>query len=133
MAKTESTAVNELIALVSSQGTAQAEPGEELFSSSPKPMTAARMTAPLPIIKDAVPPLPRTRAPSGTQSNALPAVRASTAPPSRGSTIPSLAAANPAPKQPTQRMAALPPPPGGFRTTQSRASLPPPLRHSQQR
>jgi len=129
MAKTESTAVNELIEMVASGHSGLAEPGEELFSSSPKPMTAARMTAPLPIVRDAVPPLPRTRAPSGTQSNAVPAVRTSIAPPSRGSTIPPL----PPTKQPTQRMAALPPPPGGFRTTQSRPSLPPPMRHSQQR
>src|SRR6266699_2659943 len=134
MAKTESTAVNELIALVSSQQ-GPADAGDDLMFSSPKPMAAARMTAPLPIIKGAaVPPLPRSRAPSGTQSQPLPTIRASTAPPSRGSTIPPLPRPSaPKPPQPTQRMNALPPPPDGFRTTQSRPSLPPPLRHSSPR
>jgi len=136
MAKTESTAVNELIALVSSQQ-GPADAGDDLMFSSPKPMAAARMTAPLPIIKGAaVPPLPRSRAPSGTQSQPLPTIRASTAPPPRGSTIPPLprpSASITKPPQPTQRMNALPPPPGGFRTTQSRPSLPPPLRHSSPR
>jgi hypothetical protein len=146
MSKIESTAVNELIDLVQNNKPMPADPSEDLMFAPPK----ARMTAPLPATS-AVPPLPRTRSPSGTQQDlpSAPAVRTSTAPPSRGTTIP------PLPRPPTQTMMgtgkAVPPPrpsaqrpavdpnnmtmrgfnaPPPLHTTASRPALPPPMRPS---
>ncbi|MFN0252393.1 MAG: PEGA domain-containing protein [Kofleriaceae bacterium] len=90
--KTESTAVNDLINLVATQGPSVKDPGADLFSEPPK--KNARMTGTVPPLKGAgsVEPLPRTRAPAGTQQNASlnPAVRVSTAMP-RASSIPPMA------------------------------------------
>jgi hypothetical protein len=93
MAKTESTAVNELIDLVTSgQQQALPDPSADLFSS-PKStkVNPARMTSPLPPMRGAgeVEPLPRGRAPNATSQTQLP-VRMSTADPTRGNTIPPL-------------------------------------------
>lgn len=92
MAKKESTAVNDLINLVAQQGPSVKDPGADLFSEPPK--KSARMTATLPPVKGAgsVEPLPRTRAPAGTQQNAAvnPPVRVSTAMP-RANSIPPMA------------------------------------------
>ena len=93
MAKTESTAVNELIELMQSGNgkPAQPEPIEDLFTAPPK---QTRMTSTVPPIQVAgdVAPLPRTRAPQGTQRLQVAPppmpVRVSTAPPSRVATIP---------------------------------------------
>jgi PEGA domain len=117
MAKTESTAVNNLIDLVSSNQRSSkpiVHPDDDLFATPgpaqpirkmktpakampvlpsilpalPKPNAPARMTAP--ISTGAVPPLPRGRAPSGTAQHTLPEqlLRTRTAPPPRGNTIP---------------------------------------------
>lgn len=107
---TESTAVNQLIELVATQKPLAPDPSEDLmFSEKPaaartrtKQMSPARMTATVPPIRGAgeVQPLPRTRAPVGTQQGiqaikavppAVPKVRISTAPPSRTVTIPPVA------------------------------------------
>ncbi|MGE5183452.1 MAG: hypothetical protein ACM31C_15380 [Acidobacteriota bacterium] len=131
MAKTESTAVNDLIA--SMQGGAQPpakDPGDDLFAPQPaaKP---ARMTSTIPPMRGAgeVSPLPRKRAPHGTSQhqlpNAPPPVRVSTAPPARMTTIPPLArtpAPQARPSQPPTRRSAPPP---------TRASRPAPQRTSQ--
>lgn len=90
--KTESTAVNDLINLVATRGPSVKDPGADLFSEPPK--KSARMTGTVPPLKGAgaVEPLPRTRAPVGTQQNAAvnpPAVRVSTAMP-RANSIPPL-------------------------------------------
>jgi hypothetical protein len=87
--KTESTAVNDLINLVASQGPSVKDPGADLFSEPPK--KTARMTGTVPSA-GTVEPLPRTRAPAGTQQNASvnPPVRVTTAMP-RANSIPPLA------------------------------------------
>jgi hypothetical protein len=109
--KTESTAVNDLINLVATQGPSVKDPGADLFSDPPK--KNARMTATL-SGAGTVEPLPRTRAPAGTQQNASvnPPVRVSTAMP-RASSIP------PIPDAPGRGRPALPPP-------RSSASMPRP-------
>ena len=91
--KTESTAVNDLINLVASQGPSVKDPGADLFSEPPK--RGARMTATL-SGAGTVEPLPRTRAPAGTQQNASvnPPVRVSTVAP-RASSIPPIPTASP--------------------------------------
>ncbi|MEO8701178.1 MAG: PEGA domain-containing protein [Kofleriaceae bacterium] len=117
MAKTESTAVNKLIELMQTQTPLPADPSEDLMFSTPKKVSAARMTSSVPPAHSAgdVAPLPRTRAPQGTQrlptaAPPIPAnVRVSTAPLSRTLTIPPLNAA----------ITAKPP-----------ATLPPPVRRS---
>ena len=90
--KTESTAVNDLINLVASQGPSVKDPGADLFSEPPK--KGARMTATL-SGAGTVEPLPRTRAPAGTQQNASvnPPVRVSTVAP-RASSIPPIPTAS---------------------------------------
>ncbi len=137
MAKTESTAVNELIGLVRDQKPMPRDPSDGLFSAPPGRPSAPRMSAQMPAMRAGgeVPPLPRTRAPSGTQTNLppvpqaspppLPHVRMATAPAARGGTIP------PLPNH-TMRM---PPPPQPQRAANgtpapqriSKPSLPPPV------
>ncbi|HEY5945952.1 MAG TPA: hypothetical protein VIV40_10700 [Kofleriaceae bacterium] len=150
MAKTESTAVNELIDLVQSgrQPTAP-EPAGDLFSSPRSTSASPRMTSAIPSMRGAgeVQPLPRGRAPHSTSQHVMPPptpVRMSTADPSRGNTIPPLSRAPSQPGQPpaTPRSsaAALPPPRNTPRATSSlpaqrasssvptqRPSLPPPV------
>jgi hypothetical protein len=149
MAKTESTAVNELIDLVQN-GKQQAvpEPAADLFAA-PKStrVSPPRMTSPLPPMRGAgeVEPLPRGRAPHSTSqhSTKLPTpVRMSTADPERGNTIPPLARATTRPPAPPTRAtssnptvrasaSALPPPPRTMPRATSpipgqRPSAPPP-------
>ncbi|HEY5923433.1 MAG TPA: hypothetical protein VIV11_17255 [Kofleriaceae bacterium] len=138
MAKTESTAVNELINLVQS-GKPQAEPSADLFSA-PKstPVNPPRMTSAIPPMRGAgeVAPLPRGRAPHST-SQPMPAiptpVRMSTADPERGNTIPPLSRPTTHPRA-TSSSSALPPPPRTARATSpvpaQRPSAPPPQRAS---
>jgi len=98
MAKSESTAVNALIDMVRSGKPAAPPAGDDLFAAPPGTNT--------------IPPLPRTRAPTGTSQ--LPVnnqVRMSTAPPSRATTIPPL---------PQARGSKAPPPP--TRASSPRAS-----------
>lgn len=108
MAKTESTAVNNLIDLVNSNQRSSksiVHPDDDLFAG-PGPTTPIkkmktpaqplptvnplRMTATLPAMRGAtVPPLPRTRSAGGTSQLIVPSqARMSTAPPARGTTIP---------------------------------------------
>ena len=124
MAKTESTAVNELISLVQNRQQPQAEPASDLFaapSPAQKPGTVQppRMTSTVPAMRGAgeVAPLPRGRAPQSTSSHQLPVpspVRMKTASPARGTTIPPLS-------RPST------PPPVPARATSSQPVLPPPL------
>jgi hypothetical protein len=140
MAKTESTAVNKLIELVQTQKPLPPDPSEDLMFSGapPKKVSAARMTSSVPVHSAGeVAPLPRTRAPQGTQRGVpavaapppsvpppVPSVRVSTAPPSRTLTIPPLNnAAPPAPPVPAPATN-----PAELRST--RPSLPPPVRRS---
>lgn len=110
MAKTESTAVNELIDLVHNhKPLPMGEPGGELFAApapqqrASSPRTASgtmhppRMTSTIPPMRGAgeVAPLPRARAPQSTAEQVRPQfndprVRMGTASPSRGTTIPPL-------------------------------------------
>src|SRR5438105_3993529 len=103
MAKTESTAVNELIKLVETATPLRPDPTDDLMFKAPsKKVSPPRMTSTIPPMKGAgeVAPLPRQRAPNGTQRGvpavggerapAAPAVRMSTAPASRATTIPPL-------------------------------------------
>ena len=94
MAKTESTAVNELIHLVQTKQAAPSEPAADLFAAPmAKPANPPRMTTAVPHMRGAgeIAPLPRGRAPQAT-SNVVaqmpPPVRMSTAEESRGNTIP---------------------------------------------
>src|SRR4051812_15678232 len=111
MAKTESTAVNELIGLVQNGNSNPGEPGGELFdepkSSKVQP---PRMTATVPPMRGAgdVAPLPPKRAPQSTATHQQ--VRMRTASPTRGTTIPPLARSSSPPpvpsrtKSPSQQM-----------------------------
>ena len=123
MAKTESTAVNELIELVSGhQQSRPKDPEDDLMFRSPKKsVSAPRMITPVPSMRGAgdVPPLPRTRAPNGTQQNhamppPLPQVRLSTARPSRATSIPPL---------PRAAASARPPAPPARRSTESEQTI----------
>ena len=96
MAKTESTAVNELVSLVQSGKSSAQEPaGDLLFDeqppSAPTKVQPPRMTATVPPMRGAgeVAPLPPKRAPHSTASHQQ--VRVRTASPTRGTTIPPLA------------------------------------------
>ncbi|HEY4182120.1 MAG TPA: PEGA domain-containing protein [Kofleriaceae bacterium] len=145
--KTESTAVNDLLNLMATEGARVMDPSADLFAEPPRKMPKGAsgmfaMTAPPPPSKatrmsgkvaavqaaGAVEPLPRQRAPHGTQSNTIPAPsRMSTIVPSRENTIPALEAAPPAPGMNVRASRpALPPPP----RTQSGHSLPAPSRTS---
>jgi PEGA domain len=99
MAKTESTAVNNLIDLVNSNQRSSkpiVHPDDDLFAAPPS--TAKNISRPaIPSILGrptggSVPPLPRTRSAGGTSQHTLPEhlpkMRMSTAPPTRGTTIP---------------------------------------------
>ncbi|MBS1120706.1 MAG: serine/threonine protein kinase [Deltaproteobacteria bacterium] len=129
MAKTESTAVNQLINLVATQQPPAKNPDEDLMFQTPaKRASAPRISSTVPQHAMEVAPLPRTRAPQGTQQglptiSESPAVRVSTAPPSRGNTVPSILA-----PQPLQAPQAPPPlPPRALESMRpSRTSLPPP-------
>jgi hypothetical protein len=101
MAKTESTAINDLINLVATATPRTPAPDEDLmFQAPPKTKSHAvsvpRMTATVPPMKGAgeVEPLPRGRGAIGTTQNKItpPQVRVTTAPPSRMTTIPPLGA-----------------------------------------
>ena len=126
MAKTESTAVNDLINLVQSgQSRPIHDPSDDLFSTPHKP---PRMTTTIPPMRGAgeVAPLPRTRTPSGTSQHQLPNipppnVRMSTAPVTRGQTIP--------PLNQTVRGTA-PGPSPDFPRKQSASGLPAPIRQT---
>lgn len=120
MAKTESTAINNLIELTTTATPRKPAPDEDLMFTDPsrrppvaRAVSVPRMSATL---TNAAPvePLPRGRGAAGTQQNALtPAVRVTTAPPTRSMTIPP--------------MPSLPPP---SPPRPSRPSLPPPVRQA---
>ncbi len=136
MAKTESTAVNQLIELVSTQKPLPKDPDEDLMFTTPKrKVSAPRMSATVTGHAMDVAPLPRARAPQGTQQGVpvIPgpsAVRVTTAPPSRMVTIPPISGAPPIPV-PAVSMAVSPPPiPPTADMRQTRPSLPPPIRPS---
>lgn len=125
MAKTESTAVNELIDLVQSGKPLAAEPAGDLFSAPPPIRAVApRVTSPMPRGAGDVAPLPLHRSPRATSQQAMlpPPIRMTTADPERGNTIPPLS-------QPVARASAPPPIPsratGGVPV--QRASSPPPI------
>src|SRR5688500_7708979 len=132
MAKTESTAVNELIDLVQ-QGKQpqQPEPGADLFAA-PKSTTVQpppRITATVPPMRGAgeVAPLPRGRAPQSTSQHGMPAipppVRMSTAEPATGNTIPPISRpTRPSGQLPNPVRASSPLP--APRTSQRSASIP---------
>src|SRR5574338_44354 len=90
MAKTESTAVNELIDLVQS-GKPLAEPAADLFSA-PAPISVGgpRVTPPIAHGAGEVAPLPPRRSPRATSQHAMlpQPIRMTTADPERGNTIP---------------------------------------------
>ncbi|MBL9014898.1 MAG: hypothetical protein JNL83_12015 [Myxococcales bacterium] len=100
-AKNESTAINDLINLVSTATPLPPDPDEDLMFVDPakkkksQAVSVPRMSATVPTLKVGadVAPLPRGRGAQGTGENLVtpPQVRVSTAPPSRQSTIPPLA------------------------------------------
>ena len=131
MAKTESTAINQLIQSVQSGSPPAPAPADDLLFQAPKPPSKpptlptstrnphpARMTSTIPPMRGAgeVQPLPRGRAPTGTSQHQLPKVpppvRVTTAPPTRSVTIPPLpkAAAPAVPDLPKLPKPSLPPP-----------------------
>jgi hypothetical protein len=73
MAKTESTAVNQLIELQQTATPLKPDPTDDLMFRAP-PKKAARLTSTVPSLKADVPPLPRMRAPQGTQSQGVPTI-----------------------------------------------------------
>src|SRR5688500_6521356 len=97
MAKTESTAVNDLIKLTTTQTPLRHDPSEDLMFAPPskKDRRSTKQLALVPHGTD-VPPLPRNRAPQSTQQNAIamPALK-----------IPSAAADRPS--EPADRRSAL--------------------------
>ncbi len=108
--KTESTAVNDLINLVATQGPSVKDPGADLFAEPPK--AKARMTATLGGGAGTVEPLPRTRAPAGTQQSATVAPVRMSAPMTRASSIPPMPGASRArPAGPPRSSASIPRPP----------------------
>ena len=129
MAKTESTAVNELISLVNeNQGMKRmSDPADDLFGPPKQKVNPARMTPTIPPMRGAgeVAPLPRTRAAGGTSQLKLPDVpppnvRMHTAPPTRGLTIPPI----------PQQKASGPIPPAVPTTKSSSPGLPSPVRNT---
>lgn len=137
MAKTESTAINNLIELTATAIPLKPAPGEDLMFAEPAKRSAGKAVG-VPRMSStitgaaAVEPLPRGRGAAGTQQNTVtpPAVRISAAPPSRSVTIPPMA---PIPPVPTRSSAALTPPtsaPSLPPPRTSRPSLPPPTRQS---
>jgi hypothetical protein len=107
MAKTESTAVNELIDLVQNgKQDAAPEPAADLFSAPRSTrVSPPRMTSPIPPMRGAgeVEPLPRQRAPHSTSQHLPTPVRMSTADPTRGNTIPPLSRSTTRPSTPPSR------------------------------
>ncbi len=138
MAKTESTAVNQLINLVATATPLPPDPSEDLMFSAPK-RKHARMSATVPGVVD-VAPLPRSRAPHGTDLGVLAspqgaAVRVTSAPASRGATIPPIPAHRPSapsipPPLPAEARATRPSAPS---VPQPMPMLPPMMRPSSQR
>lgn len=106
MAKTESTAVNELIGLVQNgKSTAQDPAGDLLFDERPPAPTRIqppRVTTTVPAMRGAgeVAPLPPKRAPQSTATHQQ--VRMRTASPTRGTTIPPLGRASSPPPVPSR-------------------------------
>lgn len=93
MAKSESTAVNELINLVQGGAPSRAEPSDDLFGPPSGRVAPPRMTSTVPPLRGAgeVAPLPPQRAPIGTSQMVVnKQVRMTTAPPTRTTTIPPL-------------------------------------------
>ncbi len=161
---TESTAVNELIELVATQQPLPPDPDEDLMFTEVKPakkMSPTRVTSTVPPIRGAgeVEPLPRTRAPNGTQQGLptirpeqigarsgktpAPGVRVTTAPPQRVVTIPPLTldddeteeteVTNPGPAMTVRGMPAAGPSVSALQSRPTRPTLPPPtpaMRHS---
>ena len=130
IAKNESTAINDLINLVSTATPRKLAPDEDLMFSEPakrstKAIGAPRITDTLSGAGE-VEPLPRGRGAAGTQQNSVtPAVRLTTAPPSRQTTIPPIAP----PIPPIPAIPAIPAiPPMASRLATSSAALTPPLR-----
>lgn len=126
MAKSESTAVNQLISLVQGSPSRRDEPSEDLFGPPKGRVAPPRMSATVPPLRGAadVAPLPPQRAPTGTsQLDVNKPVRMVTAPPSRATSIPPLpqtrAASPGAGKLPPPNRGSMPPAP-------QRASAPPP-------
>lgn len=126
MAKTESTAINDLINLVATATPRKPAPDEDLMFQAPskkksQAVSIPRMTGTVPGAGE-VEPLPRGRGAVGTTQNKItpPQVRVTTAPPSRQVTIPPLGLADASefevdvetPAPPTERATkpSLPPP-----------------------
>jgi len=134
MAKSESTAVNQLISLVQGGSPTRDEPSDDLFGPPKARVAAPRMTSTVPPLRGAgdVVPLPPQRAPTGTsQLNVEKPVRMVTAPPSRAHSIPPLpparnSASKLPPPRPTPSQAAGTPPPTVLRTAPPATTLPPP-------
>ena len=126
MAKTESTAVNELIDLVQSGTPPAAEPSADLFGAPPSSMVGSpRLTAPITARHTGeLEPLPPRRSPRATSQHSMlpPAVRMSTAEPERGNTIPPLSQLVPPLSQPAART-----PRASTVTPVQRPSVPPPI------
>src|SRR5829696_996200 len=97
MAKTESTAINQLIEIVQTQKPLPADPSEDLMFRKPdrKKLSAPRLTSTVSGVGE-IEPLPRARSPIGTQQGlptvkgVPPNVRVRTAPPRAAATIPPL-------------------------------------------
>lgn len=122
MAKTESTAVNELIDLVQNAGSTGGEPAGDLFdeqAAAPMRVPPPRMTTTVPAMRGAgeVAPLPPRRAPQSTATHQQ--VRMHTASATRGTTIPPLS-------QPKTR-ASVPPPIPSRTSSQQVVAAPPPV------
>ncbi|HEY4058997.1 MAG TPA: hypothetical protein VGM39_20420, partial [Kofleriaceae bacterium] len=150
--KTESTAVNDLLNLMATEGPRVMDPSADLFAEPPRkmpkgasgmfsmsspppaPSKHTRMSDKVAAVQSAgaVAPLPRKRAPHGTQSNTIPAPsRMSTVVPSRDNTIPALDAAPPAPSMLqtpdfSEVSEIAPPPTPTMNVRASRPNVPPP-------
>src|SRR4051812_13298143 len=138
MAKTESTAVNELIGLVQSGNSNPGDPGGELFDEpKSQKVQPPRMTATVPPMRGAgeVAPLPPKRAPASTATHQQ--IRTRTASPTRGTTIPTLARPSSPPPVPSrttssQRVVTIPPPvPSRTKTPSQQIAAPPKLDDSE--
>lgn len=128
MAKTESTAVNDLIKIAATQTPLRKDPSEDLMFTIPPKKDRSSKHVMTPRGTDV--PLPRDRAPHGTQEHAvaMPAITISSAPASRSLTPPPLAAKRSTTIPPMTRPSdpAIEP----IATRATRPSLPPPTRAS---
>jgi hypothetical protein len=123
MAKTESTAVNELIELVQS-GQSPPAASDDLVFQAPRRPNVPRVSTTVPPCAGEVPPLPRTRAPQGTERHSIdklgqaqPPARVSVPPPPiRAVTLPSIPPVRTAPR-PVVADVALEPPDSLIATT----------------